>query len=60
MNAVENPIINSPFKEPERHFDFTGSEPRVVEGRRPAGYYGVANTRDVRGALAANPFVELR
>ena len=33
--------------------------PRTVEGRRPAGYYGVMNTRDVRGAVAANPFIEL-
>lgn len=59
-NAVENPIINSPFEEPSRHYDFGGAEPRIVEGRRRAGYYGVANTRDVRGALAANPFIDLQ
>jgi type III restriction enzyme len=58
-NAVENPILNSPFREPERHYDFSGPEPRVVPGRRPAGYHGVARTDQVQGALAANPFIPL-
>lgn len=58
-NAVENPILNSPFEEPGRHYDFTGAEPRVVAGRRPAGYYGVPRTENVSGALASNEFYPL-
>lgn len=50
-NAVDNPILNSPFAEPERHHDFTGVVPRIVEGRRPAGYYGLVRTD--RGGDAA-------
>ena len=55
-NAVDNPILNSPFEEPGRHYDFTGAQPRILEGRRPAGYYGVARTENVVWALAANEF----
>jgi type III restriction enzyme len=34
--VIENPIINSPFDEPSRHFRFTdeGITNDVVEGRR--------------------------
>src|SRR6266542_1306590 len=58
-NAVENPILNSPFEEPARHYDFTGAEPRIVEGRRAAGYYGVPRTENMQGALAAHEFFPL-
>jgi type III restriction enzyme len=58
-NAVENPIINNPYEEPKRHYDFTGAEPRIVEGRRPAGYYGVARTERAQGAIASNEFIPL-
>jgi type III restriction enzyme len=37
-NAVSNPIINDPFAEPARHYDFSGGAPRLRPGRRPAGY----------------------
>lgn len=33
-----NPIINSPFVEPTRHWDFGGLAPSTVEGRRVSGY----------------------
>lgn len=33
-----NPIINDAFKEPNRHWDFTGLTPFIAEGRREAGY----------------------
>jgi type III restriction enzyme len=37
---VPEPIINSPFEEPRRHWDIVeGEEPRLAEGRRPAMYY---------------------
>lgn len=33
-----NPIINAPFVEPTRHWDFGGLKPKTVEGRRVSGY----------------------
>ena len=36
---VDNPIINSPFEEPARYWDYREGQPVLVEGRRPAGYY---------------------
>ncbi len=39
--VIENPIINSPFHEPTRHFRFTdeGITNEVVEGRRISSYF---------------------
>jgi type III restriction enzyme len=39
--VIENPVINSPFVEPERHFRFTddGITNEVVEGRRESSYF---------------------
>jgi len=39
--VIENPIINSPFDEPTRHFRFTdeGITNEVVEGRRTSAYF---------------------
>lgn len=36
--VIENPILNSPFEEPKRHFRFTddGITDEIVEGRRPS------------------------
>ena len=38
---IENPILNSPFEEPKRHFKFTddGITNEVVEARRLSGYF---------------------
>lgn len=36
---VNNPIINSPFEEPTRYWDYQDGQPIIVEKRRPAGYY---------------------
>ena len=38
---IENPVINSPFDEPRRHFRFTedGITDEVVEGRRISEYF---------------------
>ena len=38
---IENPVINSPFNAPNRHFDFdeNGITDRLVEGRRPSSYF---------------------
>ncbi len=39
--VIQNPILNSPFLEPRRHFEFTaeGVTDTVVEGRRPSSYF---------------------
>ncbi|MCS6988380.1 MAG: restriction endonuclease subunit R, partial [Chloroherpetonaceae bacterium] len=38
---IENPIINSPYEEPRRHFKFerTGITNDIVEGRRQSIYF---------------------
>jgi hypothetical protein len=38
---IENPILNSPYFEPERHFKFTdeGITNEIVEGRRSSSYF---------------------
>jgi type III restriction enzyme len=39
--VIENPVINSPFEEPKRHFRFTedGITDEIVEGRRISQYF---------------------
>ena len=39
--VIENPVINSPFKEPNKHFRFTeeGITNEVIESRRPSAYF---------------------
>lgn len=39
--VIENPILNSPYKEPTRHFKFTeeGITNDVIEDRRPSSYF---------------------
>lgn len=39
--VIENPIINSPYAVPSRHFEFgdEGITDQVVEGRRPSSYF---------------------
>jgi type III restriction enzyme len=39
--VIENPVINSPFREPARHFRFTdeGITNEVVDGRRSSSYF---------------------
>jgi hypothetical protein len=38
---IENPILNSPFREPDRHFRFddTGITNETVSTRRPSAYF---------------------
>jgi type III restriction enzyme len=38
--VIENPILNSPFAEPRRHYQFDedGITDQVVEARRPSSY----------------------
>jgi type III restriction enzyme len=39
--VIENPIINSPYDEPTRHFGFTdeGITDEILDGRRPSSYF---------------------
>ena len=39
--VIENPVINSPFREPGRHFKFTdeGITYEVIEGCRTSSYF---------------------
>ncbi len=39
--VIENPIINSPFEEPNRHFEFSdeGITNRIIEARRSSSYF---------------------
>ncbi len=39
--VIENPILNSPFEEPQRHFRFDehGITSQIVEQRRPSSYF---------------------
>ena len=52
--VIENPILNSPFDEPERHFRFSddGITDEVVEGRRESGYFlPIASPRKKSGQI---------
>lgn len=40
IEAIENPIINSPFIEPQCYWEVKkGEQPKTIEGRREAHYY---------------------
>jgi type III restriction enzyme len=53
--VIENPVINSPFEEPARHFKFDdeGITNTVVEGRRASQYFiPIAKPRKRGGQIA--------
>jgi hypothetical protein len=37
--AVPEPILNNPYKEPTRHWIYKDGVPDPVNGRRPASYW---------------------
>jgi hypothetical protein len=49
--AVDNPIVNNPFEEPSRWWDYSEGQPVLREGRRPAGYYLRPRTRSADAIL---------
>jgi type III restriction enzyme len=53
--VIENPILNSPYEEPERHFRFDddGITDEVVEGRRPSSYFVPIPATKKRGGQLA-------
>ena len=53
QDVIENPVINSPFREPGRHFKFTdeGITNEVIEGRRTSSYFvPIAQPRKKKGS----------
>jgi type III restriction enzyme len=54
---IENPILNSPYEEPTRHFRFddSGITDEVVEGRRPSSYFVPIPAAKKRGGQLALP-----
>lgn len=54
INAVENPIINSPYKEPVQHWRIEeGKDPVIQAGRRLASYFLRVPEGAARGRRAA-------
>jgi len=55
INAVENPIINSPYEVPQQHWQIEeGKAPVKQPGRRPASYFLRVPERAARGRRAGN------
>ncbi len=54
QTVIENPVINSPFTEPDKHFRFTdeGITDEVIKGRRLSSRF-VPIVRPVRRQLLA-------
>ncbi|HET9898456.1 MAG TPA: DEAD/DEAH box helicase family protein [Streptosporangiaceae bacterium] len=59
--VISNPIINSPYRAPARHFAFDndGITDRVVEGRRPSSYFVPVPRPRKRGTQQQLEFAEL-
>ena len=57
--VVDNPIVNSPFDEPARYWDYREGQPVLAEGRRPAGYYLKPRTRGPQVSMFEEEFVPL-
>ncbi len=56
---VDNPILNSPFEEPTRYWDYREGQPIIAEGRRPAGYYLRPRTRGLQLSMFEEEFLPL-
>src|SRR3990172_1002519 len=56
---VDNLILNSPFEEPTRYWDYREGQPVLSDGRRPAGYYLKARTRGPQLSMLEEEFVPL-
>jgi len=60
-NVIENPILNSPFEAPTRHwkFDDDGITDQIKEGRRPSAYFmPIPAAKRRQAAQAELEFVE--
>jgi len=59
---VDKPILNSPFKEPTRHWIYKEGQPGIIPFRRKSGYYFKARGREGEEQLklfTEEQFVEL-
>ncbi|MCX5752560.1 MAG: hypothetical protein NTW97_02805, partial [Candidatus Krumholzibacteria bacterium] len=57
--VIENPIINSPYNEPTRHFRFTdeGITNEIVDGRRISSYFvPIARPKKRKGGAQQTQF----
>lgn len=57
MAVVDKPILNDPYEEPNRHWVFEEKQPRLVEERRPAGFFVAPRTRDSSSPVAAEQLI---
>ena len=57
--AVDNPIVNVPFEEPRRYWEYKEGQPVLMAGRRPAGYYLRPRTRGPQVSMFEEEFVPL-
>lgn len=59
--VINNPIINSPYRVPTRHFAFDneGITDQIVEGRRPSSYFVPVPRPRKRGVQQQLEFAEL-
>jgi type III restriction enzyme len=55
VQVIENPVLNSPYKEPTRHFRFSdeGIASEIVEERRSSSYFVPIPKPKKRGAQLA-------
>lgn len=58
-SIVDQPILNSPFGEPEEHWVFEEGLPRREHGRRHAGYWRTKRERVQKVAMTAEEFIAL-
>ncbi|MFN8485365.1 MAG: DEAD/DEAH box helicase family protein [Anaerolineae bacterium] len=58
--VIENPVLNSPYAEPQRHFRFTeqGITDEIVEARRVSSYFVPIPQPKKKGKQAALPLTE--
>jgi len=57
LAVVDKPILNDPYEEPSRHWMFEEKQPRLVEERRPAGFFVAPRTRDSSSPVAAEQLI---
>jgi type III restriction enzyme len=55
--VVDKPIINNPYEEPNKHWVFEEKQPRLVEERRPAGFFVAQRTRDNSAPVATEQLI---
>ena len=58
MGVVDMSIINDPFEEPTRHYLFEERQPRLVEERRPAGFFMAPSTRNHTTPMAVEKLIK--